>query len=213
MAATHPLSGDVLAGLQELPPPQPVPYVPQTFGWLIVAIVLVLLIACTGWLLVKHWRANAYRRQALAELNRIEAAFRAQAPVPSSKAIAAPASAAPRSAAAPALASRGEAGWGALPALLKRTAMAATSREQVASLTGDDWLRFLDRTLNSDAFVCGAGRLLPRLAYSQSLPADISTQDLDQLMALSRRWIRHHDARRAAIERDSTGTPLNGRPG
>ena len=95
---------------------------------------------------------------------------------------------------APPSAQRGEAGWGALPQLLKRTAIAATSREQVASLTGDDWLRFLDRSLGGDEFNSGPGRLLTRIAYATSVPQDISRDQLESLIALSRRWIRHHHA-------------------
>ena len=156
---THAIAGDALAGLQELPLPAPVPYTPQTVGWVIVAIVLVALIALVIWRIVRHRRANAYRRAALAELADIER----------------------------------DATVAQLPVLLKRTAIAATSREHVAALTGNDWLRFLDRTLHTDAFTQGTGRLLTRIAYSdEGQLQNIPRADLQQLMQLSRRWIRHH---------------------
>jgi Domain of unknown function (DUF4381) len=158
---THKIAGDALAGLQELPLPAPVPYTPQTVGWVVIAIVLVALVALVIWRVARHRRANAYRRAALAELAVIER----------------------------------EATVFELPVLLKRTAMAATSREHVAALTGVDWLRFLDRTLNTDAFTRGTGRLLTRIAYyDEGQLQKIPPADLQQLLHLSRRWIRHHHA-------------------
>jgi hypothetical protein len=158
---THQVAGDALARLQELSLPAPVPYTPQTIGWVVVAIVLAALVALVIWRIVRHRRANAYRRAALAELAVIER----------------------------------DAAVAQLPVLLKRTAMAATSREHVAALTGADWLRFLDRTLHTDAFTQGTGRLLTRIAYyDEGQLQNIPRADMQQLLQLSRRWIRHHHA-------------------
>ncbi len=158
---THAIAGDALAGLQELSLPPPVPYTPQTVGWVVVAIVVVVLMALVIWRIIRHRRANAYRRAALAELAVIER----------------------------------DATVAQLPVLLKRTAMAATSREHVAALSGADWLRFLDRTLNTDAFTQGTGQLLTRIAYyDEGQLQAIPRADLQQLMHLSRRWIQHHHA-------------------
>lgn len=165
MEPIHKLAGNPLAGLQEIPLPPAVPYVPQTLGWVIVAALLLLVCAYVAWLIVRHRRANAYRREALVELESIESAVLGSA------------SSAPT-----------------LPALLKRTALAATSRTNVASLTGDDWLRFLDRSLGGNEFQNGPGQLLPRIAYGTSAPTDIPQDQLQSLIALSRRWIKHHHA-------------------
>ena len=161
----HATAVDALAGLQEIPLPSPVPYVPETIGWLAIAAVLVLMAAWTIWRIVRYRRANAYRRAALEELDRLEQTIATDS-----------------------------ATCVALPALLKRTAMAAGSREQAASLSGQEWLQFLDRTMNTDAFSRGSGRLLTRITYCEpSQLARIPAQDLQQLVRLSRRWIRHHD--------------------
>lgn len=165
MEPEHKFAGDPLAGLQEIALPAPVPYLPQTMGWAVVGggVLLALIYMC--WRIVRHRRANAYRRAALAELDRIEQ----QLPASGSD-------------------------YGSLPSLLKRTAIAATSRQQVAALTGDEWLRFLDHSLGGNAFQQGPGQLLIRIAYATSPPQDISRDELRSLIALSRRWIRHHHA-------------------
>ncbi|MBB6095199.1 hypothetical protein HNQ60_004089 [Povalibacter uvarum] len=168
MAAEQHYAGDPLANLQEIAEPPVVPYFPQTAGWAVVGGVVLLALIYIGWKVARHRRANAYRREALAELARIEA----------------------------------ESSHAALPALLKRTAIAAASRSAVASLTGEEWLRFLDRSLGGDQFEKGPGQLLPRIAYATSLPADISTEELRSLIDLSRRWIRRHDTRRALSGED-----------
>ncbi|MCR4538304.1 DUF4381 domain-containing protein [Pseudomonas sp. 18.1.10] len=57
--------------LQELGLPAPVSYWPQTWGWGVLLGLLVLGLLVLGvrkWL---HWRRNAYRREALAQLERI----------------------------------------------------------------------------------------------------------------------------------------------
>lgn len=58
--------------LQELGLPAPVSYWPQTWGWgvLLGAVVLgLLIVAARKWL---RWRRDAYRREALAQLNALE---------------------------------------------------------------------------------------------------------------------------------------------
>lgn len=79
-----------------------------------------------------------------------------------------------------------------LPELLKRTALVAYPRAEVANLYGDSWLGFLDGTLGTTAFTQGAGRRLPDLAYSTGSRADMSTEEVKELFELARRWVRRH---------------------
>jgi hypothetical protein len=76
-----------------------------------------------------------------------------------------------------------------LSLLLRRTALAAFPREQIAPLSGDAWLAFLDRTSGETEFSQGAGRWLANAAYAQAEP-DIS--QLPALIGLTHRWIRGH---------------------
>jgi Ca-activated chloride channel family protein len=76
-----------------------------------------------------------------------------------------------------------------LSLLVRRTALAAFPREQVASLTGEAWLAFLDRSLDGTEFSAGPGRLLASAPYSPLPPGE---RQLAGLVALTRRWIRRH---------------------
>jgi hypothetical protein len=79
-----------------------------------------------------------------------------------------------------------------LATLIKRVALSAYPRELVASLTGEQWLAFLDRTGRTDAFTTGAGRWLARLAYEPKLAASLSTTELNGLRTAARDWIIRH---------------------
>jgi len=73
----------------------------------------------------------------------------------------------------------------ALATILKRTALAAYPRAEVASLTGRAWLAFLDRTSGSEEFTRN-GDSLAQAAYGR--PAGDDTP----LLAAARRWVKHH---------------------
>lgn len=73
-----------------------------------------------------------------------------------------------------------------LSRLLRRLALARYPRAQVASLTRDDWLAFLDATGGAGEFSDGVGRMLVESAYR---PADEINFDPERLAALVRRWI------------------------
>jgi hypothetical protein len=79
-----------------------------------------------------------------------------------------------------------------LPILIKRVALSAYPRERVASLTGEEWLAFLDQTGHTDAFTTGAGRWLARVAYEPQLTASLSTSELNGLLTAVRDWILRH---------------------
>jgi len=68
-----------LANLREIPLPPAVPYIPQTIGWLVVALLLLAVLAYVGWRVYQRHLKNRYRRDALAELAAIERKVRANA--------------------------------------------------------------------------------------------------------------------------------------
>lgn len=73
-----------------------------------------------------------------------------------------------------------------LSILLRRIALRRYARERVASLTGSDWLRFLDATGGDGDFEHGVGRILevgPYRPQTRELPAE-------ELLALARRWVK-----------------------
>jgi hypothetical protein len=158
--ASQPVA-DPVAGLVDIPPPPAVSLWPQTMtSRITIAIALVALIAWICWF-VRHRRMNRYRREALAELDRIAAT-----------------SAPPGERAA------------SLALLVRRTALAAFPRAQVAALTGASWLSFLDRSYEGTAFSDGPGRDLEAAVY-RPIP---DGENLAPRIDLVRRWIEAHHA-------------------
>lgn len=79
-----------------------------------------------------------------------------------------------------------------LSALLRRVAISRASRAEVASLRGDAWLSYLDRSLPDAPFSQGAGRCLADGHYRQTPPSPV---ELDALFALCERWLKQQGKR------------------
>jgi hypothetical protein len=78
---------------------------------------------------------------------------------------------------------------GQFSALLKRTALAAWPREKVSSLSGSEWLQFLDRTTGSDQFSGAPGNRIEEIALrEETVPAG----DEQALRTMVANWIRRH---------------------
>jgi hypothetical protein len=73
--------------------------------------------------------------------------------------------------------------------LLKRVALAAWPREKVASLSGDDWLNFLSKSVKDNTFQTGPGNRIEELALH---PGNASADDEQELRAIAAQWIRRH---------------------
>ncbi len=159
-------TAEALAGLHDVVAPAPVSWAPQTVGWVVLAGLLLVLAAWLGWRTWERARANRYRKVALAEIDGVEKGLRED---PSYE----------------------RAALGAVNEILKRTALTAWPRPDVASLAGEDWLAFLDATADGQGFRRGPGRVLADRVYvSDGLPA---TEDERQaFFATVRRWVRHH---------------------
>ena len=72
-----------------------------------------------------------------------------------------------------------------LARIVRRAALAAFPREQVASLHGEKWLAFLDETIGGRVFRDGAGRALATAPYRGD-EAD------PELARVAEDWIRRH---------------------
>ena len=160
MGDAKPIGDDPVAGLVDIPLPQEVGLWPQTWPARIAIVVLLAAALIAIWQLMRHRHATRYRREALAELKRIENSDAAELPAQ-------------------------------LALLLRRTALAAFPREQVAPLAGPSWLAFLDRTGNATEFSEGVGRWLASAPYARAV---LDGTQRTQLVALVQRWIRGHHA-------------------
>ena len=72
-----------------------------------------------------------------------------------------------------------------LSELLRRTMLAYAPRQEVAGLSGDEWLRWLDKGLAQPVFSSGPGRQILELPY-RNPNAEISVSDMDRLVAAVR---------------------------
>ncbi|WP_432822643.1 DUF4381 domain-containing protein [Trichloromonas sp.] len=129
---------------------------PPAPGWWLLTLLLALLIL-GFYLLARRARRLRYRRQALRQLAELEA---------------------DRQLSPAALLS-------ALSALLRRAMLCAFDREECAGLTGEAWLRFLDRDLRDAPFSTGHGRVLGQGPYQPECDFDRVA-----LLALCRRRLK-----------------------
>jgi Domain of unknown function (DUF4381) len=161
---TPPQSDPLAAGLIDIPLPAPPSLWPQTWTARITLALAAALLIVGIWRVAHWWRANRYRRAAMAELDRIEQAAGEQP--------------------AAGLATK-------LALLVRRTALSAFPREEIAALAGPAWLAFLDRSYGGHEFSAGPGRCLAAAPYE---PTPVAHAQVGALIDLVRRWIRtHHD--------------------
>ncbi|HUH36598.1 MAG TPA: DUF4381 domain-containing protein [Spongiibacteraceae bacterium] len=153
------MNADPLAGLRDIHLPQAVGWWPPAIGWWLLAALVLSALVAAGWWLARRRARRRYRREAVMALTALHNHCRDQPAVYIAEA----------------------------NALLKRCALAAYPRQQVAALHGAAWLRFLDQQVDGDAFQHGPGRLLTEQAYRPAPEGDI-----DALHQCVRQWLEHH---------------------
>ena len=122
---------------------------PLAPGWWVLITLFAALLLWLAWRGFRHWRRNAARRYALRQLDDIRHRFDDGAdPVELGK---------------------------SLSELTRRAMLAYAARDEVAGLTGDAWLFWLDQQLDSKPFTGGAGRLLESLPYVNPQSIDLDT--------------------------------------
>ena len=159
-------TAEALAGLRAYHLPEAPSWWPPAPGWWGLALLLLLAGTLLAWWMLRRRRRRAAYRQALDELHALRAALESRHDV--------------------AAFVRG------LSTLLRRYAIALFPRHQVAALSGEDWLRFLDRHADGSPFLHGAGRQLLDAPYRRQ-PAAATAE----LAALVEDWIqRNREVRR-----------------
>ena len=139
-----------LSNLRDIALPPEVSLWPPAPGWWIVAVAALATMAILAVAAIARHRRNAYRREALGQLDTVDP--------------------------------------GSISTVLKRTALAAWRREQVAALTGTAWLAFLDRTGRTTVFTAGDGRHIETLAFGGVV--DVASANAARDAA--RIWVRGH---------------------
>ena len=152
-----------LAQLRDIHLPPPVSWWPPAPGWWLLAAASSLsALGLYAWW--RRRRRDRWRRSALAELARLRGLLESQQAEPPGLIV-------------------------ELSVLLRRAALSRFPREDVASLHGERWLAFLDRSLGEGSpFQAGEGRLLATAPY---LPkAAIAVDSMSALFALAEHWLK-----------------------
>ncbi len=154
--------------LHDIVEPAAAAWWPPAPGWCILLALCVLALLAGLLRAFIHWQRNRYRREALRLLSQLPPA-------------------------------RGE--WerdrqrlAAVAEILKRTALTAYPRGQVAMLSGGEWFEFLDKTGNT-RFRKGIGAAMEASIYSAAGGA-WQAEQFAELETQVRQWIRQHDALR-----------------
>ncbi|MFJ7355718.1 DUF4381 domain-containing protein [Phyllobacterium sp. NPDC097923] len=151
------LTNTALKTLADIALPPDVSWMPQTWGWAVLAGAICLALGWSIWRWARRWRRNRYRREAINCLRQMS-----MADLP-----------------------------GHVPVILKRTALAAWPRQQVASLTGKEWVTFLERAAPNHSLDSELARFIAELEYVSAHAA--SGPDASQLRQAAIRWIgKHH---------------------
>jgi hypothetical protein len=150
--------------------PSPVSWMPQTVGWEVLGAVLLVAALALAWRGWRRWQRNRYRRDALAELKRLQAQWPSDDAQQRARVLA------------------------QLAALIKRCSLSAWPREQVASLSGPRWADFV--LAHGGHGGHGAQALAPLLRDMQyhdaAALARISRSDGQVLLTAAGQWIEGH---------------------
>jgi len=149
--------------LRDLHLPEPIGWWPLAPGWWVVLALLAVALGYLAWRRYRAWVLNAPRRFALRELARIEAEYlEHRDPVVLGK---------------------------QLSELLRRGMLAYAPRADVAGLTGEDWLAWLDSGMPVPYFHTEGGKSLLTLPYRDP-QGDFSDIDVGALLAAVRMRLR-----------------------
>ncbi len=147
--------------LRDIHVPEAISLWPPAPGWWVLAILTAIALIASALWMYTRWRQNRYRREALSELNNIVREYGNHQDV--------------------------RRFVSAYAGLLKRVALTRFPRDNVAALTGEAWVRFLDLTGGTEEFSMGAGQVLVSATYEANPVVNV-----EQLHALGRHWILRH---------------------
>jgi hypothetical protein len=146
--------------LRDIHLPGAPPFWPPAPGWWLLAAIVIALLIWVSMVAVRRYRIHRRRQAVLAALASMEERFASE---------------------------RSPERLAGISLLLRRLALTCYPREQVAALSGNAWLRFLDESGGNGRFANGPGRVLANGPYQRSLPAELDTAGLT---ALVREWVQ-----------------------
>ena len=159
LAQLEQAQADPLAQLRDIHLPGPIESWPPAPGWWVLVILACVIIGYGLYRLYQFWKKNQYRRDAIKAMSQLQSQ----------------------------LSSDPSAYLEAYNNLLKRVALTSFKRENVASLTGEAWVAFLDQSGNTVEFSLGPGEILVDGNYAQTRQFNIA-----ELHAIGTAWIKNH---------------------
>ena len=132
-------------------------------GWWILSILLIFFLFFLFWFFAKKWKENNYRREALVELKAIQSKHQQT--------------------------SDDLVFLQEIQTLLKRVALTAYPREQVAQLTDIEWIHFLGKSSRSDRFEGQVAEVFIDDIYREKLERSLNHREIE---VLARFWIKNH---------------------
>jgi len=156
-----------ISQLQELPlPVPPFSYFPQTWGWLVVLLLLLAVATVWGVLRWRRWQRDLYRREALARLAIIEQELQDH--------------------------ERRLRALRELPELLKRVALSMPDAPPVAPLGGEQWQAFLVQRSTTPPPEGFAARLFSIAYAPEAHVLALPDSEVRSLLQTCRQWIEAH---------------------
>ena len=162
-------SVDPLAALKDIHLPEAISVWPPALGWWLVCALLLLTLALGLYYGLKSYRKQAYRRAALKALVQLEQGYMQ----PGYSLL------------------KDRSLESSLVHLLKRTALSAYPRSDVARLIGDEWLCFMDDKAGMNVFNTELGRRLQDNRFAPQ-PEMLDTVTANQLLQITKEWIKKH---------------------
>lgn len=161
---TNSFGNYLIHGIDEVILPDTIAWLPTAPGWQVLGAITLVFILLQVFRSARRWWRNRYRRDALHQLSLVQQ--QASSELYDIVAM--------------------------LPYYLKVTALQAYPRQEVASLSGDNWLMFLDAHYSGPPFATGIGEKLVSVAYLPREQWALSEQQSDTLIRMSRKWIAEH---------------------
>jgi hypothetical protein len=155
-----------LQNLNDIVMPAAVNWWPLASGWYVLIGIMLISVLWFGYRTLQNWLANRYRRSALLELQQL--AFGVQDDKSRDSSLK------------------------KLPILIKRTALSAYPRQQVANLSGIDWFNFLNSSTKKPLFTESLLAAMEYISYSNKELNAIDAQTINDLLAASSDWVKRH---------------------
>ena len=154
---------DPLAALHSLREPGLINWWPPAPGWWLLGAVLLLILIAGSVALLRRYRANAYRRQALTRLQALQQAYAED--------------------------NNRYQYIARLNALLKSVALVAYPRREVAAISGDKWLAFLNSGIDANRHF--------ESAFTNAVYRETCAElDMEKVQHCAQHWIRRHEVAR-----------------